>query len=81
MPSLRARWSAVCVFVAISLLTPTLLSAQGTSGRILGRVSDPTGAVLASVKVTLVNEATNVSREGKSNDGGDYSFVEVVPGT
>jgi hypothetical protein len=83
MPSRRARWSALCfcVFVAISLLTPTLLSAQGTSGRILGRVSDPTGAVLASVKVTLVNEATNVSREGKSNDGGDYSFVEVVPGT
>jgi hypothetical protein len=81
MPSLRARWSVVCLAVAISLSVPTLLSAQGTSGRILGRVADPSGAILASVKVTLVNEGTSVSRDSKTNESGDYDFVEVPVGT
>jgi carboxypeptidase family protein len=54
--------------------------AQSTGGRILGRISDPSGAVLAGVKVTLVNEATGVSRDIQSNDSGDYVFVEVQPG-
>lgn len=81
MPSLRARWSVVCLAVAISLAIPTLLPAQGTSGRIVGRVADPTGAVLAGVKVTLVNEATNVSRDANTNASGDYDFIEVPVGT
>ena len=86
MPSLRARWTmmclgTVCLVVAISLLIPTLLPAQGASGRIVGRVADPTGAVLAAVKVTLANEATGINRDALTNDSGDYTFVEVVPGT
>jgi hypothetical protein len=81
MPSSRARWTAVCLIVVFSLCTSTLLVAQGTSGRILGRVADPTGAVLAGVKVTLVNEATNVSRDALTNGNGDYDFVEVPVGT
>ena len=83
MPSLRARWTAVCliVFAGICLWIPVSLSAQGASGRVLGRVSDPTGAVLSGAKVTLTNEATNVSRNGLTNDSGDFSFVDVVPGT
>jgi Carboxypeptidase regulatory-like domain len=81
MPSLRARWTAVYLVVATCLWIPASLFAQGASGRIVGRVADPTGAVLAGVKVTLTNEATNVSRDGLTSGNGDYSFVEVVPGT
>ena len=81
MPSLRARWTAVCLAVAISLSLPSLLFAQGTSGRILGRVADPTGAVIVHVKVTLVNEGTNVSRDSLTSDSGDYDFIEVPVGT
>jgi hypothetical protein len=86
MPSLRARSTmmcleTVCLVVAISLLLPALLPAQGASGRILGRVADPTGAVLSAAKITLTNEATGITRDARSNDSGDYSFVEVVPGT
>ena len=81
MPPLRARWTAACVVVAIFLLIPTFLLAQGADGRVVGRVADPTGAVLSSVKITLTNEATAISRDVLTNDSGDYSFVEVVPGT
>jgi hypothetical protein len=81
MPSLRARWTAVCLAAAISLFLPTLLPAQGASGRIVGRVADPSAAVLAQVKITLTNEATGISRDALTSDSGDYSFVDVTPGT
>ena len=71
MPSLRARWCVVGV-VALCLLIPAMLLAQGTGGRILGRIADPTGAVLSGVKITATNEATGVTHESSSNDSGDY---------
>src|SRR5271168_3067908 len=85
MPSPRARWTTmcletVCLVVAIALLTPNLLLAQGTGGRILGRVADPSGAVIAHVKIVATNEATGVGRSAESNDSGDYSFPEVPVG-
>src|ERR1700751_1324865 len=81
MRASRAYWSVVCLAIAVSLTIPALLSAQGTTGRIVGRVADPGGAVLANVKVTLVNEGTSVSRDSKTNESGDYDFVEVPVGT
>ncbi len=62
-------WLAV-----VCLICSTLVFAQGTGGRIIGRVADASGAVLANVKVTLTNEATGVSRETQTNESGDYSF-------
>ncbi len=81
MPSLRARWTAVCLAAAVLVLVPTFLSAQGANGRILGRIADPTGAVLANAKITLTNEATGISRDTQTSESGDYSFVEVAPAT
>src|SRR3954469_24976345 len=82
MRSRRACWFAVCLaVVAVCLSVPTLLSAQGTTGRIVGRVADPGGAVLSNVKVTLVNEGTSVSRDATTNENGDYDFVQVPIGT
>src|SRR5271155_1263386 len=85
MPSPRARWTMMCLetaclVVAISLAVPTLLSAQGTGGRILGRVADPSGALIAHVKVAATNEATGVSRGAETSDSGDYVFPEVPVG-
>ena len=67
------------VAAAFAILISTAMG-QSTGGRILGRISDPTGAVLAGVKVTLTNDATGVVREAQSSESGDYTFVEVVPG-
>jgi hypothetical protein len=85
MPLLRARWTAVSVAVLCSVastgfVTSAVVFAQSTGGRIIGRVADPTGAVLATVKVSATNEATGVGRETQSNDSGDYVFPEVPVG-
>ena len=86
MPSLKpSRMS--CWLISLSsalslcLICSTLMSAQGTGGRILGRVADSSGAVLAGVKVTLTNEATGVSSETTTNASGDYGFPQVPVGT
>ena len=76
-PSRLTRWLVV---MSLCLMCSTLVFAQGTGGRILGRVADPTGAVLANVKVTATNEATGVSREAQTNGSGDYGFPEVPVG-
>ena len=60
-------------------LATSLWSQTGTS-RITGLVVDPTGAVLAGVKVTATNESTNISRTTVSSPAGTYSFESVVPG-
>ena len=81
MPSSTARCATRCLVVLLCLLSSTLLLAQSTGGRILGRTADSSGAVVANVQVTLINQATGVSRDATTNSSGDYVFVEVVPGT
>src|SRR6266851_4509073 len=80
MPS-TARCAVCWLVVVFCLATPTFLLAQSTGGRILGRVADPSTAVLANAKVALVNEATGVSQETQTNGSGDYGFPQVSVGT
>jgi Carboxypeptidase regulatory-like domain len=77
-PEFRCPGFAGCTVVAVFSLLLTA-AGQSTGGRIIGRVSDSTGAVVAGATVTLTNEATGVSRNTKSSDSGDYTFVEVAP--
>ena len=81
MLSSKARLATRVLLALFCLVGSTLLVAQSTGGRILGRVADPTGAVLGNVKVALVNDATGTQRDATTNDSGDYVFVEVPPGS
>jgi len=77
LPQLTRR----LLLVSLCLACSTLCLAQTTAGRLLGRVADPSGAVLANVKVMLTNEATGISRDTLTNGNGEYGFIEVVPAT
>jgi len=72
---------SLSLVVSLCLICSTLMSAQSTGGRILGRVSDSSGAVLTGVKVTATNEATGASRSVLTSASGDFVLVEVSPGT
>jgi len=76
-----SRMSCWLIVLSLCLICSALLSAQGTGGRILGRVADSSGAVLAGVKVTLTNQATSVSTDTSTNSSGDYGFPQVPVGT
>jgi len=72
---LRAT-AAFLLLVAFAFPT----SAQTPSGEISGVVSDSTGSVIAGVKVTLTNSATNAVRELQTNDSGLYAIPALPPG-
>src|SRR5690349_8518740 len=78
MRSLKTTRVLIALFCCLA--TSTLLPAQSTGGRIVGRVSDSSGAVLAGVTVTVINEATGVAQESVSGDSGDYVFPQVPVG-
>jgi hypothetical protein len=54
--------------------------AQVPTGAIGGAVTDPSGAVLPNVEVTITNKATGVSRTAKSGDDGAYSATLLPAG-
>jgi hypothetical protein len=81
MFSPTSRRTVFCCSALLTLFAFALsLSGQSTGGRIIGRVSDSTGAVITGVQVTLINDATGISRDAKTDQSGDYTFIEVVPG-
>jgi hypothetical protein len=55
--------------------------AQTYQGRILGSVTDPTGAVVFGAKVTIRNLATGVERALSTNQAGEYVAADLDPGT
>jgi hypothetical protein len=63
------------------MLCAATLSAQEFRGTILGRVSDPTGAVIPGAKVTITNQETNVPVNVETNGEGNYVAPYMIPGT
>src|SRR2546427_12891330 len=65
-------------FVLFSLLYVPLIYGQGTSGAILGTVTDPQGAVIAGVTVSVKNLDTQLQRQVVTDSSGYYR-VEALP--
>src|SRR5437870_10477309 len=69
----------VCL-IALAL-PPFIASAQDARGRIVGRITDPTGALRPGVDVRATNVATGVAAAAKTNDSGNYTLPYLIPGT
>jgi trimeric autotransporter adhesin len=73
---------SVCAFVVFSALTFSQMAwGQAFQGSLRGRVTDPKDAVVPLAKVTVVEEAANVSNSTVTNDQGQYSFPALNPST
>jgi len=68
------------IFPVFCLLTAAMLFAQTQQGRIVGRVTDSTGAVLKGATVTVENLATGEKRVLATNEAGDYAAPYLNPG-
>jgi hypothetical protein len=67
------------VFSAFFLLIAAPLFAQSYHGEVRGLVTDPSNAVVSGAKVTLIDEARNVTRVSISDSAGLYIFTQVDP--
>ncbi len=62
------------------LLVSIVALAQVDRGNVTGTVTDPTGAVVASVGVKIVNQATNAKLESVTNQNGGFAFFNMPVG-
>ena len=70
--ALAALALAICVPAAV---------AQSGAGSIQGTVTDPTGAVVPGALIHVVNNATGVATDAKSNEVGFYQVPALFTGT
>lgn len=79
----RCRRSGVAWVLGCALLALVAVSAlaQSTGGRIVGRISDPSGAVIPGANVRVTNDATGVANNTVSTKSGDYGFPDLAVGT
>lgn len=54
--------------------------AQVSGGSFLGRVTDPSGAVLVNARVVIKNTATGIAIKVTTNSAGMYSVPGLIPG-
>src|SRR6202049_941348 len=78
----RAR-RIMCVLGTILglLLFSFALFAQGGFGRILGTVTDQTGAVVAGATVSIIDTQRGLARTLTTDQAGEYNAPTLIPGT
>lgn len=72
--------SAAGILGLAALLMVPHVSAQTESATVLGRVTDPTGAVVSGVEVEIRNIDTNVATTSSTNAEGLYAVHSLPPG-
>ena len=66
--------------VVVVFLAASLLMAQTSQGRILGTVTDVSGAVVSGAAITITNIATGVSRNATSSKAGEFLVPQLDAG-
>jgi hypothetical protein len=63
------------------VLSAACAMAQSNSAVILGTVNDSTGAAIVGVKVTVLNQGTNISTTVSTKSEGQYTATNIEPGS
>ncbi|HSZ61158.1 MAG TPA: TonB-dependent receptor [Terriglobales bacterium] len=71
----------LCVTLTLAALFATEATAQQATAKIVGVVTDPQGAVVPGVKVTVTNTATNVTISTTTDKSGFYQVLNLPIGT
>src|SRR5919201_573693 len=83
---IRTRTHHIFALGCLSLLVLGLVAgptvqAQVLYGSIVGHVKDPSGAAVPGATVTITHKETNQSREGITDEIGNYNFPTLQTGT
>jgi outer membrane receptor protein involved in Fe transport len=64
---------------AIISVVPTPALAQAETGQIVGKITDPNGAVITGAKVKIVNVGTGAERNATSDAQGSFVATNLLP--
>ncbi len=70
--------NAVCR-IACFLVLAVLMRGQTTTGEIIGTITDPTGAAIPNVKLSLTRLGTGIEITATSDESGNYQFSRILP--
>src|SRR5438132_12449868 len=72
-----------CVLITtlVVLLFSLAIFAQANFGRILGKVSDPSGAVLPGATISIIDTQRGLARTVTTGEAGQYNAPTLIPGT
>ena len=73
-------WMKFLAGFALVFMSASKLPAQSLFATLTGVVSDPSGAVVPSATVKLINEQSNSTRDTVTNAEGYYTFASVAVG-
>ena len=75
------RFARPAAVMLVTLGVAAGADAQSTRGELAGNVADPTGATIAGVTITAINEATGGKNVAISTSAGAYRFSALPIGT
>ncbi len=79
MNSATKQALSLFAITALLLVTPFSADAQ-TAATIVGDVTDPSGAAIPGVTITITNEGTGAERTASTNQAGQYRVTPLNPG-
>jgi hypothetical protein len=71
----------VVVVALVASIGAGILPGQSYYGGIRGFIRDPNGSVVPNARVSLIDQATNLTRTTVAGGDGEYVFNQVVPAT
>ena len=78
-PASFVLWTVACLLMAFVL--PASLHAQETRGRISGRVTDTSKAIVPGASVTVTDVARGTTASATTNEQGLFQVNYLLPGT
>lgn len=81
MEKLMSNFTQRVLLLSVVLAMCVSALAQSGTSRVTGTIQDRSGAVVSGAKITLTNEATNVSYTTTSTNTGAYTFEGIQSGT
>jgi hypothetical protein len=73
-------FQSACVLFLSIIISVCLASAQTITGRISGTITDASGKSLPGVKVTVINQETQLTRDVTTDDDGFYVVTNLPVG-
>src|ERR1700728_2357704 len=73
--------SKVCLATLTFLLFSVAALAQTTAGRVLGTLTDQSGAAVPGATVSITDAQRGIARTVTTDDSGDYAVPDLQPGT
>ena len=78
---MRVYWSIRKLFVLLCFVASPFTSLAQSTTSLRGTITDPSAAAIAGAVVTVTSSENGLGRRNLTDTNGEYSFLQVVPGT